>query len=69
MPLVRLGQSTGETLNVIVCSGERDIGLIVDGIVDIFEHRIDGHAGPPVLDGRVTEIVDLASLAAGLEAA
>jgi len=67
LPLVRLGEATGDLLNVIVCSGTRDVGLIVDGIVDIFEHCTDG--GPAVLDGRVTDIVDVKALAASMETA
>ncbi|HEX7701118.1 MAG TPA: chemotaxis protein CheA [Kofleriaceae bacterium] len=81
LPLVRLGAALGspaapsELLNVIVYSaGDRDLGLVVDGIVDIIEQHVrvettahrHGLFGSAIIDGRVTDVVDVATLAADL---
>jgi two-component system, chemotaxis family, sensor kinase CheA len=81
LPLVRLGAALGsptppsELLNVIVYSaGNRDLGLVVDGIVDIVEQHVriettahcHGLFGSAIIDGRVTDVVDVAALAADL---
>ena len=81
LPLVRLGDLLGspapiaETLNVIVYSaGDRDLGLVVDGIVDIVEQHVvmettalrHGLLGSAIIDGRVTDVVDVAALAADM---
>ncbi|MFT3696740.1 MAG: chemotaxis protein CheA [Kofleriaceae bacterium] len=81
LPLVRLGDALGspaepkDTLHVIVyTAGSRDLGLVVDGIVDIVEESVTvettaqrhGLFGSAIIDGRVTDIVDIATLAADM---
>lgn len=82
LPLVRLGAALGspsatptELINVIVYSrGGRDLGLVVDGVVDIVEQHVrvettaprHGLFGSAIIDGRITDIVDVAALAADL---
>lgn len=52
----------------------RDVGLVVDRILDIVhepvvlqrQHRRHGVLGSAVIDGRVTDLVDVAALAAGV---
>lgn len=81
LPLVRLGDALGspsepkDTLHVIVyTAGSRDLGLVVDGIVDIVEQKVrvettaqrHGLFGSAIIDGRVTDIVDIATLAADM---
>ena len=76
LPLLRLGDSGGSTessiLNVIVYTiGGRDLGLVVDEVVDIVEEHVEittttcrsGLHGSAVIGGRVTDVVDVASLA------
>ena len=80
LPLIRLGDALGatpsepgETVHVIVYSaGERDLGLVVEGILDVIEQRAalsttvaqHGLLGSAVLDGKVTDVVDVAAIAA-----
>lgn len=81
LPLVRLGAALGspaaptELMNVIVyTSGDRDLGLVVDGVIDIVEQHVrietaahrHGLLGSAIIDGRITDIVDVATLAADL---
>ena len=60
-------------LQVIVhTDGDRSVGLLVDRVLDIVQHPVGGiepgsragSAGCVVIDGRVTELVDLAALLA-----
>jgi two-component system chemotaxis sensor kinase CheA len=80
LPLVRLcdalglpSDATGDQFSVVVYSSRgRDIGLVVDGIVDIIENgvttavdrtsRRPGLVGSLVVDGRVTDLVDVAAV-------
>jgi two-component system chemotaxis sensor kinase CheA len=80
LPLIRLGEALGavpseptDKLHVIVySSGDRDLGLVVDGILDVIEEPAvlssrDAHhgvLGSAVLGGRVTDVVDVAAIAA-----
>ena len=80
LPLIRLGDALGalpsepaDKLHVIVYSaGERDLGLVVDGILDVIEEPAvlslqDAHhgvLGSAVLGGKVTDVVDVAAIAA-----
>ncbi len=73
MPVLRLGDGLAERVTVVVHSGAgRDIGLLVDGIVDVIdvEPAIDtttattGVRGSTVIFGHVTDIIDVAALAA-----
>ena len=73
LPVLRLGDGLFERVTVVVHSGGgRDIGLLVDGIVDVIdvEHSIDtstattGVRGSTVIFGHVTDIIDVAALAA-----
>lgn len=57
LPLVRLG---GHATHIVVCD---DVGLVTGAIVDIFEAEPSEH-GVAVIDGRVTDIFDVAELAA-----
>ncbi len=82
LPLVRLGEALGtpsesraETFHVIVyTAGNRDLGLVVDGIVDIVEEHVEvtttalrhGLFGSAIIDGKVTDVVDVATLAADM---
>ncbi|MEO8840355.1 MAG: chemotaxis protein CheW [Kofleriaceae bacterium] len=81
LPLVRLGDALGspgaprEVLDVVVYNrGDRDLGLVVDGVVDIVEQHVrvettahrHGLFGSAIIDGRITDIVDVAALAADL---
>ncbi len=82
LPLVRLGDALGtpsesqaETFHVIVyTAGNRDLGLVVDGIVDIVEERVEvtttalrhGLFGSAIVGGKVTDVVDVAALAADM---
>ncbi|GAB2748332.1 chemotaxis protein CheW [Nocardioides pakistanensis] len=75
LPLVRLDQALqgyggdqGESLQVVVCrSGDSLIGIVVAGILDIVEEELSvrshldtgGHNGSAVVDGLVTELVDI----------
>ena len=79
LPLVRLGSSLGygtdaigTSLSVIVCrTGRTDLGLVVDEIVDIVEQEVElergfprhGLLGSAVIGGKVTDLVDLATIA------
>jgi two-component system chemotaxis sensor kinase CheA len=80
LPLIRLGDALGampsepaEKIHVIVySSGDHDLGLIVDGILDVIEERAalstkDAHhglLGSAVLNGKVTDVVDVVAIAA-----
>jgi two-component system chemotaxis sensor kinase CheA len=82
LPLVRLGaalgcleEGNGDKLRVVVYStGLDDVGLVVDDIDDVVEQRIEitrastqlGLFGSAVIDGRVTDVVDVPSLAESL---
>ncbi|NVB77756.1 MAG: chemotaxis protein CheA [Kofleriaceae bacterium] len=82
LPLVRLGaalggfdDAAGDKLCVVVCStGLDDFGIVVDDIDDIVEERIEitrastqlGLFGSAVIAGRVTDVVDVPSLAASM---
>jgi two-component system chemotaxis sensor kinase CheA len=57
LPLVRLG---GDATHIVVCD---DVGLVTGAIVDIFEAE-PSEQGVAVIDGRVTDIFDVAELAA-----
>ncbi len=63
-----LGSSAGETIPVIIYEHEgRRVGVVVGQIVDVIRHQIEelepgtrpGVAGTMVVDGRVTEVLDL----------
>jgi two-component system chemotaxis sensor kinase CheA len=80
LPLVRMGDALGmssdagaDQLSVVVYTcGGRDIGLVVEGILDIVESsqtgavdassRRHGLIGSLVVDGRVTDLVDVGAL-------
>jgi two-component system chemotaxis sensor kinase CheA len=80
LPLIRLGDALGampmepaDKIHVIVySSGDRDLGLVVDGILDVIEEPAvlstrDAHhglLGSAVLGGKVTDVVDVAAIAA-----
>jgi two-component system chemotaxis sensor kinase CheA len=57
LPLVRLGT---DATHIVVCD---HVGLVTGAIVDIFEAEPSEH-GVAVIDGRVTDIFDVAELAA-----
>jgi two-component system chemotaxis sensor kinase CheA len=59
LPLVRLGGSPGDgPVPVVVCAaGGRDVGLVVDAIVDIVEGA--GGRGTAVVRDRITELLDV----------
>ena len=71
MPLVRLlgADAASDPLQVVVCErGGAAVGLVVDEVVDIVEDEVEvqrrapgaaGLAGVAVVQGRVTEIVDV----------
>ncbi len=70
--------TTAESLQVLVYSKDgRQIGVVVDRIIDTVEERLvnlrpttrQGVAGSVVIDGRVTEILDLDTLCADVLAA
>ncbi|MEP6860395.1 MAG: chemotaxis protein CheA [Deltaproteobacteria bacterium] len=67
------GAKENDRIHVIVySSGDRDLGLVVDGILDVIEERAalstkgahHGLLGSAVLDGKVTDVVDVAAIAA-----
>ncbi|MDT7856046.1 chemotaxis protein CheW [Rubrivirga sp. S365] len=71
MPLVRLlgADAASDPLQVVVCErGGAPVGLVVDAVVDIVEDAVEvqrraagaaGLAGVAVVQGRVTELVDV----------
>jgi two-component system, chemotaxis family, sensor kinase CheA len=81
LPLIRLAESLGacpeptDTLHVVVyTAGSRQVGVVVVGIVDIFEQRIEltntvqrfGVRGSAVIDGKVTDVADIEAITAQL---
>ncbi|WP_203757597.1 chemotaxis protein CheA [Cellulomonas chitinilytica] len=74
LPLARLdrllgarAEATDEMLLVVYTRGERSVGLVVEEIVDIVEDQVDHHSeiddrgliGSTVINGRVTELLDV----------
>ncbi|MGH9102552.1 MAG: chemotaxis protein CheW [Acidimicrobiales bacterium] len=78
LPLVRLSGALGlqaapggQVVEVVVVSaGGREVGVVVDGILDIVEQEVDlepglsrsAVLGSAVIDGRATEVVDLTAV-------
>ena len=82
MPLIRLaslfpdhtrsgGASSGETTNVVVYAlGNRNVGLVVDAILDITEESLEvdtsrarhGIRGSAIIQGKVTELLDIEAI-------
>lgn len=82
MPLIRLaslfpdhthsgGGSSGETTNVVVYAlGNRNVGLVVDAILDITEEALEvdtsrarhGIRGSAIIQGKVTELLDIEAI-------
>jgi two-component system chemotaxis sensor kinase CheA len=66
------GRPAGPLQVIVHTDRDRSVGLMVDQILDIVEHPVSGiepgsragSAGCVVIDGRVTELVDLAALLA-----
>jgi two-component system, chemotaxis family, sensor kinase CheA len=66
LPLVRLTDRRCERLRIIVHAGSgRELGLVVDDIIDVVEEPIEHDGGAAVVAGRVTDLLDVATLAAG----
>jgi two-component system, chemotaxis family, sensor kinase CheA len=72
MPLIRAGELLGfdsplghdrpGSLNVLVCRlDDHKVGLVVEGVADIVDVPVD-HEDTMVLNGRVTELVDMIAL-------
>ncbi len=69
----RLGSDAEETLQVVVHSdGKHQVGIVVDRILDIVEEKLDiqgagsvvGYKGRAVVQGRVTDLIDVAAIVA-----
>ena len=66
LPLVRLTDSWADKLIVIVhAAAGREVGFIVDGVVDVVDHVVEQDLPSIVVHGHVTDIVDAAALAGG----
>jgi len=72
LPLLRLADPMSDRVTVVVqCGGAREVGLLVDGIVDIVEidSVVDttsstfGVHGSMVIHGMTTDLIDVAALA------
>ena len=68
LPLIRLDRGAARHV-IVYAAGARTVGLVVAGIVDIFERQPSDTAGlrnTAVIDGKVTDIADVDALAARL---